>query len=321
MSSVIHLKVLLSDAITSYRNGLAKAKPPTFNPRELFSSQYLLKMARGLSLPEISVLLNAERIREAGLALARSGDVNRGRIALDEAREVCLQARLSKEATLAAQTFQTAAEAYVQYKVKNYLESFASLINSLESCRILNDEYDYNMEMRRIHLARNIVRIESFSDNLSEATRLASSMVRYIQGHGEFWPLNDLPLWSKTHSLAVQERWWCMDELLMEIGLLLAKPYPTAKQLLKLVGRDVFREETGNEFARVHTWFAAKQASVEDDAVGFVNHAIIFFSGGPGYLDRAWRELLVDFVQVCKKVAPELVSDLKIERPYSTHAR
>jgi len=307
----VDLYDLVSKTISSYRHGQSRASALSINLDKQYNDQYLLQMAKQLSSFEISIIHKASEVRERGLALARSGDVHNGGKALDAAREIYVETNLSREALIIAESFQTPADAYLQYKRKEYGEAYASLIAALKACHILRDEYGYSVEGRRIHLVRNIIRVESVAGNLNKAMRLAGSILRYIEGCNECWPFPELRLLTLPELLALEEKLVLMDQILEEIASLLANPKDTAKQLLKVSESYLFRRDIDSKFVRVHIWLAAMRASVEDDLVGFLNNAILFFSDGPDYLDQAWRKMVKHFVQICMEVAPEaLLQDL-----------
>jgi hypothetical protein len=309
----VDLYDLVSKTISSYRYGQSRASVLRINLDKQYNDQYLLLIAERLSSFEISILLKASEVRERGLALARSGDVENGGKALNAAREIYVETNLSKEALITAESFQAPADAYLQYKRKEYGEACASLVAALKACQILRDEYGQNLvELRWLQLVRNIIRVESVAGNLSEAMRLASSLLRYIESGNEHWPFPELPLLTQPEPLALEEKLVVIDQILGEdIAPLLANPKDTAKQLLKVGESYLFQRDIDSQFARVHSWLAAMRASVEEDLVGFFNNAILFFSEGPNYLDQAWRKMVKHFVQVCMEVAPEvLLQDL-----------
>lgn len=302
----VDLYDLVSKTISSYRHGRSRASALSIKTDEQYNKQYSLQLAKRLSSFEISILLKVSEVRERGLALARSGDVQNGSKALDAAREILVETNLSREALITVESFQAPADAYLQYKREEYSEASTSLIAALKACQILRDEYGHNViEGRRIHLVRNIIRVESVAGNPNEAMRLASSLLRYIQGCNECWPFPELRLLTLPESLASEEKLVLMDQILGEIALLLANPKDAAKQLLKVSESYLFQRDIDSQFARVHSWLAAMQASVEEDLVGFLNNAILFFSEGPDYLDQAWRKMVKHFVPICMEIAPE----------------
>jgi hypothetical protein len=313
-NNTVDLYDLVSKTISSYRHGQSRASALSIKTDEQYSEQYLLQLAKRLSSFEISIILKASKVRERGLALARSGDVHNGGKALDTAREIYVETNLSREALVTAEAFQAAADAYLQYKRKEYSEACASLVAALKACQILRDEYGHNLvEMRRIHLVRNIIRVESVAGNLNKAMRLAGSILRYIEGCNECWPFPELRLLTLPDPLTLEEKWVLMDQILGEIASLLANPKDTARQLLKVSESYLFRRDIDSQFAQVHLWLAAMRASVEEDLECFLNNAIRFFSDGPGYLDQAWRKMVQHFVQICMEVAPEaLLQELAV---------
>ncbi len=305
-NSNVDLYDLVSKTISSYRHGRSRASALRIITDEEYNDQYFLQLGKRLSSFEISILLKASEVRERGLALARSGDVHNGGKALDAAREIYVEANLSREALITIESFQAPADAYLQYKRKEYCEACASLVAALKACQILRDEYGHNViEVRRIHLARNIIRVESVAGNLNKAMRLAGSLLRYIEGCNECWPFPELRLLTMPEPLALEEKLVLMDQILGEIASLLANPKDTARQLLKVSESYLFRRDIDSQFVRVHIWLAAMRASVEEDLVGFLNNAILFFSDGPGYMGQAWRKLVQHFVQICMEIATE----------------
>ena len=304
---------LVSKTISSYQHGQSRASALRIKTNQQYLDQYLQQLAKRLSSFETSILFKAAELQGRGVTLAKSGDIQNGGKALDAAREISVETNLSREALITIESYQTAADAYLQYKRKEYNEARTSVIAALKACQILRDEYGQNLvELRWLQLVRNIIRVESVAGNLSEAMRLAGSLLRYIESGNECWPFPELPLLTLPEPLALEEKLVVIDQILGEdIASLLANPKDTAKQLLKVGESYLFQRDIDSQFARVHSWLAAMRASVEEDLVGFLNNAILFFSEGPDYLDQAWRKMVKHFVQVCMEVAPEaLLQDL-----------
>jgi hypothetical protein len=300
------LQVLLLNAISSYKQGRTKSNSVKMNFDEQFNSYLLREMAKKISLPEISTLLKATEVREYGLNLAKSGSVLDGEQSIETAHSICLQACLSREAFTISESFQSAAVAYIQYKKKLYSEACESLLFSLKSCQILKDEYAYSVEVRRIHLVRNIVRVKLFSNSLDEATRLASFMVRYIEGDHDFWPFPEQALLSSPDSLEIEVKCVLLDQFLGEIALLLNKEKAIARQLLKIIESYLFEGDfnVNSDFLRIHIWMSAMRAFVEDDIVEFLNNASIFFLEGPDCVHQAWQAITIALNQVCNTISP-----------------
>ena len=121
---------------------------------------------------------------------------------------------------------------------------------------------------------------------------MAGLLVGYVEGDQAQWPLPELCMTSAPDPLLAEERWVLMDQVLGEIALLADRRRATSHQLVSGSAGWFFSGGNGaaGEFARVHAWLAARRASIEGDAGGFLTHGIAFFAGGPGYLRQAWRE-------------------------------
>jgi hypothetical protein len=282
-----------------------------------YQTQLLLQMVIGLSAPEIALLLRAACAREKGLALVRAGDTESGARCIREARDICSIGGLSREATLLAKSFQTAAEAYLQYRKAKYAYAHASLMEAVNACQILRSEYGYNVEVRRVHLARNLVRVKTAGGEQKEAMRIASILVGYVEGNHEIWPIPQEHLHASPGVLASEDRWFLLDQILGEIALLLTRRNPISRQVISVNYSLLFGDgmTPRGEFSRVSTWLVAYRASVGGDMEGFLNHAFTFFSEGPGQLPLAWRALNSEFVDLCKDIALEHMPSVPAELP------
>jgi hypothetical protein len=303
----LEFRGLLLKAIRVQREGTFETGRSELSLDKKYNTQQLLKLARSASLPEITVMLHASRIREMGLASAKAGDTAKGAELIREARRIFSEAALSKEALLAMNSFQYPAEAYLQYKNGDYAQAEASILRSIMLCQVLRDEYEHQVEVRRIHLARNVVRVKTLAGNGEQALRMAGLLVGYVEGDQAQWPLPELCMTSAPDPLLAEERWVLMDQVLGEIALLADRRRATSHQLVSGSAGWFFSGGNGaaGEFARVHAWLAARRASIEGDAGGFLTHGIAFFAGGPGYLRQAWRELTLDLVAFCREIARE----------------
>lgn len=304
------MKDIIIRTAKSYKEGLLKSSDPLKNPSSIFSRQYLLNMSKNLLLPEISILLSAEKIREQGLKAAREDDIDNSIILISNSRSMCIQDSLSNEAIISAETFQSAAEAFIQYKKGNYHNAYELLRKSLECSQILNDQYGYNMELRKLHLTRNIIRVYSFIDCYEQSTYLAGCMIKYIEGNREYWPSSLLGTWSKHNEITLQEKWWSMDEILGEFKIILTQPQDISLQIINKMDQSLFVIDDNNIFSKVHVWLAAIRAFINGDLLDFLNLADIFFIDGSPYLTQAWKEISSRFICICRDFLPGIVDDL-----------
>jgi hypothetical protein len=272
------------------------------NADERVNAQSLRK---NLSLPEIAIVYRSTGVREKGLASARAGDLVTGARLIGQARDLFHAAALCQEALAFLESFQWAAEAYMQYKERQYAPARASLLSALQACHVLRDVFGYHVEARRIHLARNIVRVETFANHQQEAMRLASCLEAYVEGCQERWPFPEFPVATAPDPLEEEVRWLLMDQILGEIALLWTRRNPRCREHVTLTRELLLAGgETGGELARVRTWLAALHASAKDDLKGFLDHALLFFSEQPGPFGNAWRELSLELFEVARNKLP-----------------
>ena len=226
------LRSLLLKTIEVQRKDTGGAGPPDLMLDKKYSARDLMKTASRATLPEITVLLRASGIREEGLTSVRAGDITKGELLLRAARRIVSEAGLSKEALLSAESYQYPAEAYLQYKKGEYDRAEASVLQSIMLCEVLHDEFDHQVEVRRIHLARNVVRVKTRAGDYEEALRMASLLVGYVEGDQAQWPLLQRPMARAPDPLLAEERWFLMDQVLGEIALLVTRRRATSLQFV-----------------------------------------------------------------------------------------
>jgi hypothetical protein len=287
------LERLAHRAIEAHRRGAGFPGAQGVNLEERFNAEYVLRMARTLSLPEIAVTMRAGRARESGLALIRNGDQSGGAALLREARLILEEAGLSREALIAAESFQHPAEAFLFYRQGAWDEAVASLLTAIELCDTMREEFDYAVEVRRIHLARNIIRVKTRSGDCAGAAGKIGPLLEYTLGNVTKWPLGKVPMTRDPEVMESAERLSLVDQILGEIALLLPwgrviTPETRAVGGLALEATlDTRRAECG----QVSKWLAARRAALHGNLAGFLTSAASFFAEGPWHLGQAWKDL------------------------------
>ena len=324
------LRDLVRACADAHKDGCSEIAP-TPNLDETFNVQLLLSMLLRISVSEIMAMLEASQVRARALALSRAERAAEARAVLELAHSIGAAAALSEEAACADRSFQAAAAAYLQYKAGDHPGAETSLVDALDCCRTLRDQFDYAMEGRRIHLVRHIVRVRSAAGRSEDAFEIAWRMVRYIDGDTSSWPFPGVALSKDPDVLATADRLLLLDQILSEMSSLLAGSQAAAAMLARadrmLFRRDARRTE---DLSRAYLRLSAMRASAEGDLVAFLESATAFFRGGPGGMPRAWRELSRDFIQVSRQIAPAVtIGDEKCApdvgvrphryRPFASH--
>jgi hypothetical protein len=291
------LHELFKSACSAWERGIPGHRDPGPYARKIFSTQYLIEMGTRLTLPEVTILLEAETVRSKALIRARSGDFAGSEQALWMAKQLCEQINLSTEAALAADTYHTAAQAFLEYKRHRYKAARRLLLQSLDSSGVLNDEFGYKMEMRRLHLGRNIARVEAVSLNYCSAIRHTVSLLRYIEGIRKSWPFSETREWRVEHPLLAEEGWWCLDELLGEIVFLVEQSEASVPNLLIELERYLATPIEVESFQRVKWWLEGIRAATLGDINALMENATHFFASETCYLKNARQTLLEKVVQ------------------------
>jgi hypothetical protein len=159
-----------------------------------FEAQQVITMAHRLPVREIEALGEATDLREAGLRAARSGDLARGRHLIADARASRESVALSEEASTLFETYQLAAQSYINYRECNYDAAISAMRDALRSANRLRAVFGYIVEVRRIHLAANLLRLAASSGSHDEAIRTGLRLVRYVLGDRNAWPWASLTL-------------------------------------------------------------------------------------------------------------------------------
>jgi hypothetical protein len=284
---------------------------------EKFNVQLLVSMLLRISVSEIVAILEASQFRTRALRLSRAGRVDDANAALDIARSIVTAAELSDEAALANRSFQTAAAAYLKYRAHDHAAAEASLLEALDCCRTLREQFDYAMESRRIHLVRHIVRVRSAAGRPAEALDVAWRMIRYLDGDIASWPFPRVALSAGPDALPIGDRLLLLDQIVSEMSPLPASA-ATSAMLAQSdsapFGPGLPRTEA---LRRGYLRVAAIRARAENDLIAFLMSATEFFRGGPADMPRAWRDMSREFLTVCRRIAPDVAIAVEEEHELS----
>lgn len=281
-------RLALDRALAAHAGGRRIEPGSRLNLDRYFNGQLLLEWSKRLPLGEITSLLAAAKLRENGLAEARAGHPEKAEASLRQARNELTRSPLSEEALLMGQSFQHPAEAYLHYRQGKFEAAKATLTLALEECASLRDRYGYPVEVRRVHIGRNIARVEAVAGQPEEALRLVCLLIGYLDEKMECWPFSSACLRSTPDPLEEAERLSLLDQLLGEVVFLAGDdrlPCLASLEHAQLVsGAD-------HGAQRAASWWNAWEAHRAGQVEMFLAHAAAFFIGGRAYVEQAWDEL------------------------------
>ncbi|WP_175991794.1 hypothetical protein, partial [Burkholderia stagnalis] len=206
----------------------------------------------------------------------------------------------TREAVECAETYQSAAESYIHYKIGDFAAAAKSMRESLALCELLADDYGYPLETRRVHLTRNIARVLASSGDREEALRISARLLEYIGGVEAAWPMPYEGPPRRAH-LDNDSAVFILDQVVAEIVRLMQPNDPAARANLSAVTRaraalDAARAPA--QFRRASHCLAACTAWATGDVDCFLDEAAAFFEGGRQSFDFTWLELERQFLDL-----------------------
>ncbi|MFT6220508.1 MAG: hypothetical protein ACJAW3_001606 [Lentimonas sp.] len=277
-----NLTTQLQQAIEDYDQRNKDFQPPE-HPSKIFSKGYLLNLAGTLGLDQIITILQMESIREQGLSLARSGKILEAKIILKKADNLSKEADLSRHGYNAIRTFQAAADAYIAYREQKYELGVELLEESIEACRILSDEFGHDMEFRKSHLGRNIIRTQCFIKPAEEIIQSTFKIIAYILGDHDSWPFENQTTWSNKRLLTNQESMWNIDENITNLLM------PEVN--LNQVNITKFLPTESGTMKAVYELIMTMSASINNQKSETYTHALAFFTHAPYGLPHAKNKI------------------------------
>lgn len=265
----------------------ASAQDSRSDASKLFSAQYLRRLSAVLTLQEISAILEAEQYREQGLAASRAGDQEAADALLAQASTICDEARLSRHASLAALSFQLAAEAYIKHRRRDYAGAIGDLENAILTATELEAVFGHDMEFRRVHLARNILRVRASAPLDDQVVDHTLGLLFYIAGDRTRWPIAAGRGVGNPARMAEAQSIWAIDELLINLTL----PAVDLGKTDCLLPMPEVGTSAHPELPAAAHWCHALASLSRGEAERFVAHATSFFELGSGGLIHAGRHL------------------------------
>jgi hypothetical protein len=275
---------LAAAALAARDAGATRTVPRRRSLEQILDAQQVVTMAQRLSPDELELLGEATGSREAGLRMARDGDLGAAAAHLDDARAIAAAYALSHEGRCCAATFQAAAEAYLAYRRGDAAGAEALTVAAIGDSIELQARYGYGFDLRLVHLARNVVRVRAVGGRRQAALDLALALIGVVAGDPAGWPWPDPRLVSPALS-AGDIADMATDQLLAEIAALLGPARPDAATLLAAA------PQATRVPPRAADHLAAYRALAAGDEAGFLDAAARFLDAGPGQFGLSWQRL------------------------------
>ncbi len=256
-----------------------------------FGSVQMIHDASSISKEEVLILEAVALMREEALSLLRKRNLNEGHNLLQEAEQLLKQENLSKEGALIATTYGFAANSFYSILQKDYAKSLSLMQAAMTSHEELFKDHGHPIELRRIHLGRNIAKIYSSSNDSESSMALTTALIKYtISSDPKQWPL-DICKIDSPDKILDHQKMFLFNQLTGEVITLLSKKpsNSTVKHLESLID---FLENSDHNFQVISYWITAYLAKINKDETLFLEQTLCFMKAYKGYLPRAQNLLL-----------------------------
>jgi hypothetical protein len=286
-STVTSVVSALARAQAAHQRGAGLPAPAMRNLEQRLGARFVAELSSRLPAAELTDLGKITEVREAGLALARAGDLDAARARLRDAADK-IEALASEEGRISGHSFQLAAKAFIEHKCGDHAAAVTSLDEALRLCRELRIRFGHSVEVRRIHLARNIARLFWVMGRPDESWVLLGRLARYAWGVAPAWPLEASTALEPEHRerLRREERMAVTDQILAEAI------NAAAEARVRRIALDASRwqpDESGALPGRVFTVAHTGEAISAGDTDAWLSSLAVYFEDGQGELPMTWR--------------------------------
>ncbi len=274
--------------------------------REKQAMKWLISQT-SVSQSQMDALTHISRWRAIGLRRAHQSDIEGAEKVMHVARSKLDLVGLPQLAYLFGNTFQLAAEAYIDYRLHEYEEANKKMQWSLEINNQLVKLGCTPLEPRRVHLCRNKVRVDAFAQRYDAAMSLAAKELSYLMGNyvnGNFKADLNRQL---LNEMTREERWALCYQLFKEVALILTKvDDATGSKLLTILisefGSLDKLEDEQFVFEPALKWLRLKQTYYFDSRDRYLEAAADFIKEGEGEWPVLWQAVRFDMYNSCQSL-------------------
>lgn len=299
-------ELLAQRLFAAYRKGLTRRSPPLPWETRTRPFDFLFRQAFWLRIPvrERVPIARVWRGGSEGLRLSREGRFDEAREKFQNCEEELARAAISPQGSLLARAPLASHKAYFECKRGDFALARALILDAMEADLQLEDDDLFKLlEMHRLQLVQNLVRIELRGGDARLALGLAGHILAYAEGL-----VDELPV---HHS-------WQGEKLLAAIPrslrrALISQVANEAVQALYYFPQSSLEEElfAGVRIESYHgrapvlhepfrTWLLAKQAFHRREWTRYPELLLSFLPAGRGDLQAVWYAAMVDVLAFCR---------------------
>ena len=290
----------ITHVANAYRTGLRKPLP--YHPRPDDPSLMLER----LPLEDEIRILESGKLHGSVMKEARSGDPERAMRRLQVAAKYLDIEAMERESICVALQLHKGVEAYVYYRSEEYEAARRSMKEALRLMNELQEQFGYGFcDGRRVHLARNLLRLDAHGGAPVRAARTAFKLLLYTTGDDQAWPYPSLQSKAENRCMTDVERHMVFNQVARELVLLFLHADAATHPALLVEGetgmQHVRRNDAVEEDPRIVTtlqWLDVKRPFVEDRLDDFMEQAARFFRSGRS-VPALWYGVALDVARAC----------------------
>jgi hypothetical protein len=259
----------------------------------------------------------ARKFQKAALRTAKKENLPLARQLVRRADDLLDEGQMSEDGYAVAYHFFLSVRAYVAYRDGDIDSARRDMRRSLELLNGLrNRGRCLDLDARRVHLARNMLRLDARGGRPRKATAAVFGLFRYLTGEYEAWPYDDLVCRVRGEPMCDMERRMMFDQVGRELALVLIHNDDAVRRDVISNGLRHARDAEGarpansplpNHIAITRQWLNAMDARLHDDPSRFFHEAAKTFRLGR-IAPSLWFSLAREVVVACDEALAEHVA-------------
>lgn len=306
----------LSDRLfKAYRAGLLR--PPQAKESRARQFDFLFRQVFWLKIPvhERLPVWKSWRLSSQGLRESREGRLDAALATFRDCRTELETRELSPAGRLLAATFLESAHAYFEYKRGEFDLARARILNAMEADLELERDPDFSLlELHRIQLAQNLMRIDLRAGEPKRALVLAGQLLAYTAGL-----VGELPVhhsWQGERLLARAPR-SPRRALIAQIANDVAQAFPyfpaahLEEEFLANARIEDYLDRPHVVHEQFRLWLLAKQAFHQEDRDRYLQLLLEFLPTGRTGIQAMWYAAVIDLLALCRELDGGAARDLE----------
>jgi hypothetical protein len=298
-------KTLSDQLFKAYRTGLLRP-PQAREPRArqfdfLFRQVFWLKIPLHERLPVWKIW----RLSSQGLRESREGRLDAALATFLDGWTELETLALSSTGRLLAATFLESGHAYFEYKRGEFDLARARVLNAMETDLQLEQDADFNLlELHRIQLAQNLMRIDLKAGEPKRALGLAGQLLAYTAGLVETLPIHHS--WQGERALARTPR-SPRRVLIAQIANEVAQAFPyfpaahLEEEFLANARVEGYLDHPEVVHEQFRLWLLAKHAFHQGDRERYLELLLEFLPTGRVGVQAIWYAAVIDLLALCRE--------------------